>query len=191
VSAIVRIRKENQPTKLHLGSGSVYIPGFINVDVDRNLQADVYDDISKLRKFRDSSYELIYACHVLEHFSHDEVPHVLKNWTRVLKPGGKIYISVPDIDRIVNIYTENWEHFQTRGNTPWIGLIYGGQSDQYDFHKTGFNFNWLSSLLEDAGFSDIEEYPHVPHPFGVEDASLLKAPFDRQFSLNIRATKAN
>ncbi len=116
--AIVRNRKDNQLSKLHLGSGSVYIPGFINVDVDRNLHADVYDDISNLKQFKDNQYELVYACHVLEHFSHDEVPHVLRNWARVLKPGGEIYIFVPDIDRIVQIYPENWEHFQTSGNTP-------------------------------------------------------------------------
>jgi predicted SAM-dependent methyltransferase len=175
--------------KLHLGSGSIYIPGFVNVDVDKRLKADVYDDISKLKKFTSNSYELIYACHVLEHFTHDEVPVVLKSWARVLKSEGEIYISVPDIDRIVKIYSDNWAHFQTRGNTPWIGLIYGGQTNKYDFHKTGFNFNWLSSLLEDAGFHSIEEYPHTPHPFGVEDASILMAPFSERFSLNIRARK--
>ena len=64
--------------KLHLGSGSIYIPGFVNVDVDKRLKADVFDDISKLKKFTSNSYELIYACHVLEHFAHDEVPVVLK-----------------------------------------------------------------------------------------------------------------
>jgi predicted SAM-dependent methyltransferase len=96
------------------------------------------------KKFTSNVYELFYACHVLEHFAHDEVLGVLKSWARVLKSEGEIYISVPDIDRIVKIYFYNWDHFQTKGNTPWIGLVYRGQTDQYDFHKTGFNFNWFS-----------------------------------------------
>jgi predicted SAM-dependent methyltransferase len=182
-------QETSKAVKLHLGSGDVYIPGFVNVDVDRRLKADVYDDISRLAKFRNGQADLIYACHVLEHFSHEQVNKVLLTWYRVLSNHGELFISVPDIDRIVEIYKENWTHFQTPGNSPWIGLIYGGQSDKFDYHKTGFNFNWLKGLLESAGFVNIQEYPHTPHPFGVNDASVLQAPFDRPFSLNVKCEK--
>ena len=53
--------------------------------------------------------------------------NLLSNSVKFTPAGGEIRISVPDIDRIVRIYTRNWEHFQTEGNSPWIGLIYGGQ----------------------------------------------------------------
>jgi hypothetical protein len=138
----------------------------------------------------DGFVEEIYACHVLEHFSHDEIPVVLKRWFEVLKPGGVIRISVPDLDKIVSIYRDHWAHFQTKGHSPWIGLIYGGQTTPYDFHKTGFNFNWLSLLMEQQGFSGISEYPNEPHFLpGIVDASIDKKTFDRYISLNIIGKK--
>jgi predicted SAM-dependent methyltransferase len=151
---------------------------------------DIEDDIRFLNKFKKNSVKEIYACHVLEHFSHAQIPKILKRWFDVLTPGGVIRISVPDIDRIVNIYSKNLEHFNTDGNTPWIGLIYGGQSTDYDYHKTGFNFSWLSHLLKKSGFENCLEYPHEPHFVeGVIDASMANEPFGEFFSLNVIATK--
>ena len=177
------------PRRLHLGCGQVKIKGFCNVDIDRALLPDVRDNILELRKFPNGFAETIYACHVLEHVAHADVLPVLRRWYRVLAPGGELRISVPDIDRIVAIYTENWAHFQQPGNSPWIGLIYGGQDDRYDFHKTGFNFNWASHLLEEAGFVEVSEYPHEPHWLGIRDASMAHEPFGKYLSLNVKALR--
>lgn len=188
------IKKENshkaKNLKLHLGCGNIKIPGFINIDIDPKLSAvDVVDNVKELNNFTENSTSVIYACHILEHFAHDEILPILRRWHEVLEPGGELRISVPDMDRIVKVYYKNWGHFQTPPNTPWIGLIYGGQEDQYDFHKTGFNFTYLKYLLEQAGFVDIEEYPHSPHWLGIQDASLANEPFKEYISLNIKAKK--
>lgn len=176
--------------RLHLGCGNIRLPGFCNVDILHTSAVDVVSDISKLDIFGDNSIELIYACHVLEHFSHEDALRVLRRWFDVLAPGGELRISVPDIDRIVTIYRDNWQHFQTPGNSPWIGLLYGGQGDAYDFHKTGFNFCWMRHLLEEIGFIDIAEYAHEPHFVpGVVDASQAKEPFGQFLSLNVAARK--
>jgi len=176
--------------KLHLGCGSIKIPGFINVDIDPNVSAvDVVDDACTLSRFNNNSASLIYACHVLEHFSHNEIIPILKRWFEILEPGGELRISVPDTDRIVKVYNKNWQHFQTPPNSPWIGLIYGGQNDKYDFHKTGFNFTYLKYLMEQAGFMHVSEYPHEPHWLGIKDASLANEPFKEYISLNVSATK--
>jgi len=188
------IKKENPDKakylKLHLGCGNIKIPGFINVDIDPKLPAvDVVDDVKELNNFAENSTSLIYACHILEHFANDEILLILRRWHKVLEPGGELRISVPDMDRIVKVYYKNWKHFQTPPNTPWIGLIYGGQEDQYDFHKTGFNFIYLKYLLEQVGFVEIEEYPHSPHWLGIQDASLANEPFKEYLSLNVKAKK--
>lgn len=180
----------DHPRKLHLGCGDIRIAGYCNVDIDNLPTVDVIDDILKLQRFPNDFAEQIYACHVLEHLPHSLVIPTLKRWMQVLKPGGELRISVPDIDRIVQIYSKNWGHFQTKGNSPWIGLLYGGQLDPYDYHKTGFNFCWLSMLLEESGFEGIEEYQHFPHFIkDIEDASLAQAPFGEYLSLNVKARK--
>lgn len=180
-----------QDKHLHLGCGDRRLKGFINVDSLQTVATDIVSDISKLHEFEAGSVTSIYACHVCEHFAHDEIPPLFNRWFELLKPGGHLRISVPDIDRVVKIYIQNWDHFQTPGNAPWIGLIYGGQKDQYDFHKTGFNFTWMKHLLTQAGFVEIQEYPHLPHFAGedVVDLSIARAPFEDFFSLNVIATK--
>ena len=98
--------------RLHLGCGNIRLTGFCNVDILTTSAVDVVSDISKLENFSDNSIELIYACHVLEHFSHDEAVDVLQRWFDVLMPGGQLRVSVPDMDRIVKIYSDNWKQFQ-------------------------------------------------------------------------------
>lgn len=178
------------PYRLHLGCGNIKLAGFCNVDVLDTVANDVQDDIRKLEKFPNNSAKEIYACHVLEHFAHHEIEPILRRWLEILAPGGVLRISVPDIDRIVKIYHKNFKHFETPGNSPWVGLIYGGQSTPYDYHKTGFNACWLKHLLENYGYVNCEEYPHFPHFVeGADDASLAKEPFGEYFSLNMMATK--
>jgi predicted SAM-dependent methyltransferase len=189
IRSILEKPKKPNSTKLHLGCGNRRIEGWCNIDISETGFNDLRDDISKLKLVDDNFADKIYACHVLEHFAHDEVPPLLKIWYSKMAQGGELRISVPDLDRIVSIYSRNPKHFNTKGHTPWIGLIYGGQCDQYDFHKTGFNFCWLSKLLEDAGFINIEEYPHAPHFAGIDDASLANQPFGEYISLNIKAYK--
>ena len=183
-------RGDGFPPRLHLGCGPLRAAGWCNVDVTNRASVDVIDNILTLDKFKDNFASEIYACHVLEHLAHNEVPPTLARWFAVLKPGGTLRISVPDLDRIVKIYGANTKHFQTPGNSPWIGLIYGGQNDKHDFHKTGFNFCWMKKLLEDADFTGVEEYPHEPHFIPeMRDASLAKEPFGEFLSLNVLARK--
>ena len=168
----------------------IHVEGFCNVDILETDATDVCDNIALLNKFSHDSVVEIYACHVLEHFSHDEIIPLLKRWLEVLQPGGILRISVPDIDRIVDIYYRNKAHFEHKGFSPWIGLIYGGQSTPYDYHKTGFNANWLGYLLTEAGFYDVKEYPHFPHFIpSLVDASLANEPFKEYVSLNLLALK--
>lgn len=175
--------------KLHLGCGPIRIAGFVNVDIAPAPSVDVVDDVSILKNFQPETADVIYACHVLEHFPTDQIPWILRRWREVLKPGGEVRISVPDIDRIVRVYVDNWKHFQTSGNSPWVGLLYGGQGNPYDYHKTGFNFCWMRYLMEKEGYRGIEEYPHEPHWLSIVDSSLASAPFGVYLSLNVRAVR--
>lgn len=179
------------PRRLHLGCGNRRAVGWLNVDIRFTRCVDVVDDIRRLARFPAGWADEIYACHVLEHFDFAETDAVLRRWTRVLRPGGVLRISVPDLDRITAIYQANLQHFRKPGNLPWTGLIYGGQENPYDYHKNGFNFTSLKHQLEGLGFTAIEEYPHEPHFIsGFADASLAKEPFGQFISLNLKATKA-
>ena len=56
---------------------------------------DTKFDVSKI-PYPDNSIDGLRALHILEHFSFNEGQKVLEEWYRVLKPGGKLILEVPD-----------------------------------------------------------------------------------------------
>jgi predicted SAM-dependent methyltransferase len=66
----------------------------VNIDRDREVRADHYEDISTLSSFEANCADEIYAGHVAEHV--DDVKASFGGWFEVLKPGGRITITVPD-----------------------------------------------------------------------------------------------
>jgi predicted SAM-dependent methyltransferase len=171
--------------RLNLGSGDVPIPGFVNLDgLSGAPGVDVVADLAEPLPYDDGSVDLIYAAHILEHFATDEVPARLGDWRRVLRPGGVLMVAVPDLDVIARTLVDRSGWF-TPPNNPWLGLIYGGQKDEYDFHKTGFTAPWLIHLLHAAGFDAARRVDRFDVP--VNDASQSPLPFGRNISLNVVA----
>jgi predicted SAM-dependent methyltransferase len=172
--------------RLNLGSGERPLPGFVNVDTLADAAGvDVVADVTERLPFDDASAEVIYAVHLLEHVATDRVPGVLADWRRVLRPGGVLMLAVPDLDAIARVMVERSGWF-TPPHNPWLGAIYGGQKDEWDFHKTGFTAPWLAYLLDNAGFGDIQRVERFDE-VGLPDASFLPHPFGVNVSLNMRA----
>ncbi len=178
--------------KLHLGCGTKHMEGFINVDINTHSAVDVIADLRNLESFPDSSIDLIYACHVLEHFGRWEVEDVLNEWSRVLAPGGVIRLAVPDFAQCAKLYHEKGLE---DGLSGLVGLIVGGQRDQYDYHKSVFDFELLKRLLENAGFhsmrrwdwretdhADMDDYSQAYLPHMQKETGTL-------MSLNVEGTK--
>ena len=100
--------------KLHLGCGPRKLPGYIHVDIDPYDHIDYRCDIKKLPMFQNESVNIIYSCGTLIYFDRDEVMEVLKEWKRILKTGGQLFISVPDFENIVNVYLRE-KNMEDRG----------------------------------------------------------------------------
>lgn len=179
-------------TKLHLGCGSKYIPGFVHIDSTHYRHLDYCADVSHLPMIPDLSVDLIYACHVLEHFDRSSFPMVLQEWYNKLNSGGVLRLSVPDFESIVDVYLS--EGFKD-GLSGLIGLLVGGQRDASDFHKMIFDYNLLSSCLYDAGFAHCRhwDWRSTEHS-RIDDYSQAYLPHldkvsGRLMSLNIEAVK--
>lgn len=156
--------------KLHIGSTghgskSARIPGFLNVDLRVGPDTDIVEDASDLKSVASSSAREIYASHILEHFSHTKTVDVLKEWRRVLKNGGKCYVSVPDFDKMVNLY-------KSHGMVDFVrNLLYGDQGYDLAYHYTSFTFASLAKACYEAGFSDIKRIQEMP--YGLKNCSKL------------------
>ncbi len=57
----------------------------------------------------DMSFDLVYHSHFLEHIPRRAAPGLLRECCRVLKPGGMIRISVPDLNDYISSYHESYE----------------------------------------------------------------------------------
>lgn len=183
----LKINNRNR-MKLHLGCGTKWLEGYLHVDILEHEKIDIVSDLRKLSAIQDSSVEEIYACHVLEHFGRNEVRNVLIEWTRVLKRGGLLRISVPDFSAVTKMY-------QKTGNiSELLGLLYGGQRNEYDFHKICFDLKSLEELLVSIGYQEIKRYDHKEFlPSSFDDYSRAYLPHmdsnGTLMSLNITARK--
>jgi predicted SAM-dependent methyltransferase len=65
---------------------------------------DHVQDIRSLSNFPAGSASLIYACQVIEYFDREEVLEVLRDWKRVLAPGGILRLSVPNFAVMARLY---------------------------------------------------------------------------------------
>jgi|SRR6185369_2802567 len=126
------------------------MPGFKNMDIDAHDGVDFVGDVSDLSRFKDCSIAEIFASNILEHFPHRDTLKVLREWHRVLEPGGKLYVSVPDFARAVELYKKF-------GLKDWIqNFLCGDQEYKTAFHYAIFDTDKLLDVLKHAGFSKVE-----------------------------------
>jgi predicted SAM-dependent methyltransferase len=175
--------------KLHLGCGKRFIPGFTHIDAVEYPHVDHVATIDNLGFIGTDTVDLIYTCHVLEHFRRKDVGHVLTEWQRVLKPGGTLRVSVPDFARLCDVYQKH------RDLNLVIGPIFGRQDYLYNIHYNVFDEPSLARLLEECGFTDVRRYDwrETEHA-NVDDYSQAYLPhMDKVngilISLNVEATK--
>jgi predicted SAM-dependent methyltransferase len=142
-------------TKLHLGCGKRFIPGFCHIDAQAAPHVDIVAQVEDLSFIPSETIDLIYASHVLEHFGRWEFRLVLAEWRRVLKPGGVLRIAVPDFAACATLY---YEHGLEDGLNGLIGLISGGQRNPYDLHKMIFDEALLSRELLLVGFRSVRRW---------------------------------
>ncbi|MEQ8962505.1 MAG: methyltransferase type 11, partial [Coleofasciculus sp. C2-GNP5-27] len=101
-----------------------------------------------------------------------------------LKPGGQLLISVPDLKILCWLYLN--PNLIAIERHQLMRIIFGAQTNSYDVHKVGFDFETLALYLEEVGF---EEYEQVSEFNLFNDCSSLRI-LDTLISLNVMAKKS-
>lgn len=186
--------------KLHLGCGTVYLDGFINVDIEtdghylasnrpdlvaanlatedqyyrheitrkdiltgklqkKEVVVDLFADVRKL-PFEDSSIDEIWAVQLFEHFSYAEGFKLLQHWASKLKKGGKLFLSIPDLEGTTLMF----HTAKKLEDKQWAArLLMGSQKNEFGYHKGMYDEEMLYSVLEYVGFTDIETDFKIKH----------------------------
>lgn len=172
--------KRQAPVRLHLGCGKRYLPGYTHIDIDEHPHLDYCHDIKSLPMFNDATVNEIYTCGTFEYLDRvTEVPDALAEWRRVLRPGGLLRISVPDLAAVVKVYRK----YKNVDGIGVLGPLYGRidiateAGPRVLFHKTVYDFASLRATLQAAGFREVKRYDwRTVLPAGYDDFSAAYVP---------------
>lgn len=174
---------------LEIGSGYRPTPGFTHLDANPNAPGvDIVGSGYPLpAEACAHQWDHIRAVDVLEHFSYRDTHAVLRGWASVLKPGGTLFVQVPDAHTIMTWYCDNPQRL-LRGlprdlpQTALTGAMWrllGGHADggyardgddwRWNAHYAMFTAGSLTRHLERAGF-DVTYVQANDHPNLLVDA---------------------
>ncbi len=158
-------------TLLHVGCGPKTIsnlPQYFSkgwaetrFDIDEKVKPDIIGTLTDMAAVEDDSCDAIWSSHNIEHLFAGEAHTACREFLRVLKPGGFIVITCPDLRVAVEFAAKHGidETLYTSSAGPITprDIIFGHQAaikrgNEYMAHKNGFDLQSLNQLLSNAGF---------------------------------------
>jgi SAM-dependent methyltransferase len=167
IDATINQIRTNASIGLHLGCGTTRISGLINCDAFVET-ADIKANALNLEGFDNESVDLIEHHHMIEHLSFQEAEIGIAEWARVLKVGGYLIITCPNINKVLLkwfLARRYWKYEYI------IKMIYGPQEHDGMFHKSGYDIKRLKDLL--APYKIFSEFSYTPYPLRRPTPSLL------------------
>jgi len=155
--------------KLNLGCWKNILDGWLNSDyypISRHL---IHLDATKTFPLDDYEFDYVFGEHMIEHISYEQGQHMLKECYRVLKKGGKIRISTPDLSFFIDLYGSDKSELQKK-YIKWTTETFIGSAPFCDsaFVINNFVRDWghlfiyderiLRYSLEIAGFINITKF---------------------------------
>lgn len=140
--------------KLYIGSRNFKPDGYLTVDLNAQYNPDILADVTDLSLIQSETMDEVYASAILEHISWPLGYKALSEWIRILKPGGKLKISVPDMQGLCSMISQgvNTAHC--------IGMIYGTGRihDPLEAHQYGYTRGTLFEMLNVLGLGEVDTW---------------------------------
>jgi predicted SAM-dependent methyltransferase len=138
-------------TRANIGCGSIRPAGWAN------FEAEDWDIREPPPHMLDGAFSSAVMNHVLNHLDHHELVPALANVGEILEPGGTLRVMVPDL-------VEAFYAYQTR-DRPWfpqderirgIDAAFCTYVTWFGTQKSVFTYGYLTDVLIDAGFRDVQ-----------------------------------
>lgn len=162
-----------QKTVLHVGCGAYNpnkLPAIfkgwreIRLDIDESAKPDIVANMLDMHMVEDGSVDGLFSSHNVEHLYPHQVPGALTEFNRVIKPGGMVMITLPDVQTVAAYIAEGMFEeplYQSpAGPISPIDILYGwrkqvSEGKHYMAHKGGFTGKSLAQQLLKAGFCNV------------------------------------
>jgi predicted SAM-dependent methyltransferase len=144
-------------TRLHLACGGHVLDEWANIDLDSKGDVIGWNLTNRL-PVRSDTIELIYCEHFIEHITLKQATVLLADCYRVLRSGGILRFSTPNLMKLVDEYlsgrTSEWCDVGWSPSTPCQmvneGLHLWGHQFVYDADE-------LKRILEEAGYRKVTQ----------------------------------
>ncbi|MFQ5893806.1 MAG: methyltransferase domain-containing protein [Nitrospinota bacterium] len=193
--------RDSREPKLHVGCGRYYLEGWLNADIDLRCPVDIFLDAREPLPFEAQQFQFVFAEHLIEHLTFEEGRRFCREVYRILRPGGVVRLSTPDLQFLLRYYdepsaeahayteyhTEEFLRLDVRSRALVISNFF------YDFgHRLIYDWDLLAGLLREAAFERIERLPVGESPYpelrGIEQHGR-DYPFNVQESMVVEAVK--
>lgn len=165
---IARYLKAHAVRKLQLGAAVSTLPGWLNSDLYPKGFSSIALDATKRFPFPDASFDYVFSEHQMEHIPYEGARFMLAECHRILRPGSKIRIAVPSLDKLIELLGQRSE-LQERYVAHKTEMCYPGAKPNTCFAFNANFMNWghrfiydqetLCIMLRNAGFSDVRFFP--------------------------------
>jgi predicted SAM-dependent methyltransferase len=141
-------------------------PGWqeIRLDLDPGVQPDIVCSMTDMRPISANTIDAVWSSHNLEHLQRHEVPLALEEFIRVLRPGGLLLLTLPDLQQVAQLVVddrlEDQAYRSPSGPVTALDMIFGhsaslARGNRFMAHRTGFTARSLHQALIEAGFVEV------------------------------------
>jgi hypothetical protein len=145
--------------RLHLGSGTHRLDGWVNVDI-LGMNADLLWDLRDGIPFPENSAKAIFLEHVLEHFVLADVLEILTACHRVLEPGGTVRIGMPNFGKYLQSYATDRGFIESERPGRPTPLLALAEVALFHGHLSVWDGETSALVLKEAGFDDVRVCEH-------------------------------
>lgn len=157
--------------KLSIGCGYTRTPGYQHADINANIPD--LDHVCEMDAIPvpDGTYTHVLASHCIEHVGRERAGRALREWLRVLSPGGVLKVDTPNIDRNIRYYrSKDWmkdferltpeqRDYCSLDGEPnadlWLNFKIFSTDQPWDTHFWNATPDLLVRMFSAAGFTDV------------------------------------
>ncbi len=164
LGAYPSLQESPEASALRLNLGSVQLlNGYVNIGPVVE-GGDGNGDIRTLDQFDDNCADEIISIHAIQHFWRWEIVDILREWVRVLKPGGKLVLECPNLFSscealLLNREGEESASDQNADRCAW--RLYGdpGRENPHECYRWLYTPQSLAQIMHLIGLQDLEQTP--------------------------------
>lgn len=162
--------------KLHIGAGPQRIDGWLNTDL---IAGDAYVDLGRRLPFADGTFAYAFGEHVIEHLPQRVGAALMAELHRVLRPGGVLRLTTPDLQKVIAIYEDRNPVVSRDDYADFLGAQtgkrYARPAQIFNDYTRLWGHQWiydeddLAGAMREAGFASVAR-----HETGASDIAALR-----------------